>query len=313
MKKNRFMPYLRMMRIDHWIKQLFILPGTAIALLLAKNNITSNIIFNIIVGFAATCFIASANYMINEWLDRGTDKYHPTKKQRPAVSDNVKGSYACLLWLVLTILGMVTGYFINRPFLTALTLLWIMGIVYNVKPLRTKDIPFLDVLTESVNNALRFLLGWFIITAGFLPPSSIILGYWMAGAFLMTIKRFAEYRMIDDKTVASLYRKSFRYYSERSLLISAFFYAMLSIFFSGIFLIKYRVELILFMPFFMGLFCYYFYLSFKEDSSVQKPEKLYHEKGLMAYCLFLLVLFIVLLGIRIPGLDFFVSEKLVKL
>jgi hypothetical protein len=26
------------------------------------------------------------------------------------------------------------------------------GIVYNVKPLRSKDYPYVDVLTESVNN-----------------------------------------------------------------------------------------------------------------------------------------------------------------
>ena len=34
-----------------------------------------------------------------------------------------------------------------------------MGIIYNVKPIRSKDIVFIDVLSESVNNPLRFLLG----------------------------------------------------------------------------------------------------------------------------------------------------------
>ena len=82
---------------------------------------------------------------------------------------------------------------------------------------------------------------------------------------------------------------------------------MCSIFFIGIFLIKYKIELILFVPFFIGLFCYYFYISFSKDSAVQKPEKLYREKGLMIYCIFLVVLFIVLMNIRIEWLDIFLK------
>ena len=49
--------------------------------------------------------------------------------------------------------------------------------------------------------------------------------------------------MIDDKELAEKYRRSFRYYSERSLLISTFFYAICPVFFLGVFLIKYRIEL----------------------------------------------------------------------
>ena len=28
--------------------------------------------------------------------------------------------------------------------------LWVMGCAYNIRPLRTKDVPYLDVLTDSV-------------------------------------------------------------------------------------------------------------------------------------------------------------------
>ena len=188
-----------------------------------------------------------------------------------------------------------------------------MGILYNVKPFRTKDLPFVDVLTESINNAIRLLIGWFIITSVWYPPLSIIIGYWLGGAFLMDIKRFSEYRMIADKTTASLYRKSFAYYDERILLGAAFFYAMASSFFVGIFLIKYRIEFIVLMPFLMGLFCYYLMISYKKDSAAQAPEKLYREKGLMLYVLFLSVLFVVLLKFDIPALACFVSDRLIHI
>ena len=88
---------------------------------------------------------------------------------------------------------------------------------------------------------------------------------------------------------------------------------MCSAFFIGIFLIKYRVELVVFMPFLMALFCYYFWLSFKDDSSVQKPEKLYHETALMIYCAFLIALFAALMLIDIPQLKIFVDSELVRI
>ena len=217
------------------------------------------------------------------------------------------------MWLILTLAGFMLALSVNLPFFVVIAWLWLMGIIYNVEPLRTKDIPVLDVLSESINNAIRLLAGWFIISADTLPPCSLILGYWMGGAFLMAVKRYAEYRMINDPELAGKYRKSFKFYTETFLLISSFFYAMCSVFFTGIFLIKYRVELVLFVPVMIGLFCYYFVLSFKNDSAVQKPEKLYHERGLMIYCAALIIIFVILMIINIPILKIFTGSDLIRL
>jgi 4-hydroxybenzoate polyprenyltransferase len=134
----------------------------------------------------------------------------------------------------------------------------------------------------------------------------------MGGAFLMAAKRFAEYRMIGNKEQAGLYRKSFKHYSEKSLLISAFFYALLSVFFSGIFMIKYRIELLLAIPFLCGLFCLYFNICYKPDSSAQKPEKLFKEKGLMIYVAFFIGLLAMLMLLPIPILHPFLDATLIK-
>ena len=300
--------YIKIMRIDHWIKQLFVLPGFVSALFLGHYAFNCNLFINLLIGLFATSLIASANYVINEYLDAEFDKFHPTKSKRPLVEESVKGSVIWILWFILSVVGLSIGFFvIGKKFFFMELWLLVMGILYNVKPIRTKDISYLDVLSESINNSIRFMLGWFIVPVNIILPISIFLGYWMAGAFLMAIKRYAEYRMINNKKKASLYRKSFKYYNEKTLLVSAFFYAMCAIFFVGIFLIKYKIELILAIPFIVGLFCYYFYISFANDSAVQKPEKLYKERGLMIYCIFLVVLFIVLINIRIEWLDIFLK------
>jgi 4-hydroxybenzoate polyprenyltransferase len=301
------------MRLDHWIKQLFIMPGFVFALVLVDCGGIRNVFMHLITGFLSTCFIASANYVINEWLDREFDKYHPTKKHRSIVEEGADKKVVYILYSCLTVMGICLALTVSKLFCYMELWLWIMGILYNVKPFRTKDIPFLDVLTESVNNAIRLLIGWFIVTAEYYPPVSLVIGYWFAGAFLMATKRFSEYRMINDAELAGKYRKSFRYYTQNSLLLSSFLYAMIANFFVGIFLIKYRVELILFVPFLMGLFCYYFWMSFKEDSAAQRPEKLFREKGLMCYVLGLGMMFIILMCVHIPGLAQFTSIELVSI
>lgn len=305
--------YLRIMRLDHWIKQLFILPGVLVAFGLTKTDLCSTLIIKFVLGFLATCLIASANYVINEWLDAEFDKFHPTKKHRAVVEESCKKGVVYTLYACLTVAGLALAALINAPFFIVECWLWVMGVLYNVKPIRTKDIAYLDVLSESVNNMIRFLLGWFLIDAAHYPPVSIVFGYWMAGAFLMATKRFSEFRMIGDKDLAAQYRKSFRHYTEQSLLISAFFYALIANFFIGIFLVKYRVELLIVIPFLMGLFCYYFKISFEQDSVAQRPEKLIHNKGLMIYVVCLSLLFAAMIFVRIPWLAQLTGVELVPI
>lgn len=310
---NKLASYLKIARFDHWIKQLFILPGIIFAVVLVGINNISISWNNLILGIISTSLIASANYIINEFLDREFDKFHPTKKNRPVVSVNLNPSFIWLEYAIFSVVGLAMAWFTTKFIFYSVFALWVMGLIYNVNPIRTKEIQFIDVLSESLNNAIRLLIGWFIVTNEFLPPVSIILGYWFGGTFLMTAKRFAEYRMIGDKATASLYRKSFKFYNEKKLLISAFFYAMLSVFFSGIFMIKYRIELLVAIPFLCGLFCYYFYICYKPDSSAQKPEKLFKEKGLMIYLVLFIILLIVLMFIPIEALHSFLDTSLLEI
>lgn len=116
----------------------------------------------------------------------------------------------------------------------------------------------------------------------------------------MAMKRYAEYRHIGDPKIAAAYRGSFAYYSEDRLLISLFFYATTCALFAGIFIVRYHPELILFAPLAAGLFAYYMKLGLQPDSPVQNPEKLYRQRGFMAYLIVCTVMFIVLMFTSIP-------------
>lgn len=306
--------YLRIARVDHWIKNLFIIPGVVAAEFLLGVPLSDIGVLSLVLAFGATCLAASANYVVNEWLDAPFDRFHPTKKNRPAVVDGLRPGWVVLEYAILASGSLLLSAPLNGGFRFCLVWLLVMGGLYNVRPFRTKDIPVLDVLSESVNNMIRLLLGWFVVTADVLPPASILLGYWMGGAFLMAVKRFAEYRMIADPAQAGSYRKSFRFYRETTLLDSAFFYAMASTFFSGIFLVKYRMEYLLAMPLMFGLFSMYLHIAFKADSAVQKPEKLYREKRLMLCVGVFVAALVALTYCDIPLLyDLFANAELKRL
>ena len=135
-----------------------------------------------------------------------------------------------------------------------------------------------------------------------MPPLSLLIAYWMVGAYLMALKRFSEYRQFNNPSRAAAYRTSFKYYSKRSLLVSALFYMSASMLFLGAFIMRYRVELILSFPFVALVLAIYFYLAFEHESAVQNPEKLYREPAIVCAVLLCVMVMLALLWIDIPAM-----------
>lgn len=296
-------PYFRIMRTDHWFKNIFMLPGIVAAIAI-KPGFTITLFLSIIFGILSTSLAASANYTINEYLDREFDKKHPKKKNRPCAKGLVRFDLLMIQYFLLCLISLSIGWCICIPFFLTIVFFLIMGIIYNVPPVRSKDKPFIDVLTESVNNPIRFLAGWYIVLSSPLPPSSALLAFWFAGAFLMTTKRFAELRN-NGEDVSKAYRPSFKYYTQDKLMLVMFFHALCAAFFLGILLFKYRIEMIFTFPFFSLLFVGYLHLGFKNDSVVQNPEKLYREWPFLLFGFGLLLWTAFLLLVDIPWLNIF--------
>lgn len=301
-------PYIKIARFGHWIKNVFMIPGIVVAVYARPDLLTSTLFLDIAFALLATGFVASSNYVINELLDAPYDALHPVKRNRPVPSGLVQARLALFLWILLACLGLGFALALGKLFFFVALMLWIMGIVYNIPPLRSKDKPYFDVLSESVNNPLRLLLGWYCTGIEVFPPVSLILAYWMVGAFFMTVKRFAEYRRIGDREIIVRYRRSFKYYDEPKLLIGIIYYAVSFGLFFGIFLMRYRMELILSIPLIAGFIAWYIHLGFLENSPTQYPELLYKQKGFVVYCLMVGCLIQVLLFTDIPILyDLFKS------
>lgn len=298
--------YVQIARFDHWFKNVLVLPGCAFALLLSTHW-PARLWWSIPVTLLVACLVASANYVVNEWLDAATDRFHPLKKDRPSALGQLDGRWVVVEYLAFLVTGLGLAAWVGREVLIVAALFAAMGLVYNVPPIRSKERPYLDVLSESINNPLRLLLGWFCIVDWWIPPASLLFGYWMAGAFLMAIKRFSEMRYLETQEVARAYRTSFGYYTPERLLTFAVFCASIASFFLGVFLVKYRIELLLCLPFLAFGFAWYVHIGMKPDSAAQSPEKLYRERGFSLYMGFLVLLFTLAFLVDIPALEWLLS------
>ena len=288
------------MRLDHSIKNIFLLPGIIVAISLVHPRARELPFRSIVAGILAVTLIACSNYVLNEILDAPFDRLHPQKCMRPAALRLLTLPVAYAQWLLMMAAGILLAVSVSPRFALAATGLWIMGCVYNIPPLRTKDVAYLDVLTEAINNPLRLLLGWYMITQVIAPPVSLLCASWMLGCYFMGLKRFSELREIGSRSLAAAYRTSFARYTERALLTSVVFYASLGMLMFGVFVVRYRMELVLSFPLIALLMAMYFDLSFRDGSAVQHPEKLYRERRLMITALATSMLMISLLSVHIP-------------
>ena len=295
-------PYVQVARPDHWFKNVFMLPGSLLVLNATAGFGDPALAWRIPLALAAACLVASSYYVLNDILDAPSDARHPVKRSRPIPSGRARLPIAYVEWVVLAAAGFGMAALIGGRFLLTIVALWLMSLVYNVRPIRAKDRTYLDVLVEAVNNPLRLAMGWYATGTTLAVPVSITLAFWMLGGFFMAVKRFAEYRHLDDRERAAAYRASFRGYTEERLLVLAIFCAVAFGLFLGIFLIRYRIELLLIVPFVAGLIAWYIHLGFRSDSPTRDPEQLYREPYFMAFIVLCVLVGLLALNVDLPWL-----------
>ena len=115
---SRWKAHLAIARLDHWTKNVFILPGIVIPVSLDHSLFNKALIGRIVIGVLATSFVTSSNYVINEVLDAPFDRLHPSKKNRPAACGLVNIPLAYVQWLFLLALGLGLAMLLGSSGLT---------------------------------------------------------------------------------------------------------------------------------------------------------------------------------------------------
>ncbi len=289
--------YLRALRLERWPRSLAIFSGCAVYVFLGKGEFDwagwPASAVRALAAFLLTWGISTANYVINEIVDLAFDIHHPSKRLRPLVAGEIRKGPFAGLGLVLTVvcLGLAIAVFDVRFFL-ALAGLLAAGIVYNVKQIRTKDLPFLDTISESAIIPLRFLIGWYAIApTGPFPPIAVLLSWWAFGNFLMVAKRLSEFRFLKEK--AADYRTSQKRYTKNKLLAGMILSAAVCLTAFLVFAGQARLSsFFLIAPFLVGFFLLIFRKTLREAEVMEEPEKLLGQPLFAVYTLLLLGMFV---------------------
>jgi 4-hydroxybenzoate polyprenyltransferase len=277
---------------------LAIFVGTASFFLLNREQTlslsSSVILLRCLIIFLLTWAISTANYIINEIVDAPFDIHHPTKKNRPLIKGEINKSPFLVFGLALSLLSLTAAFlFFNTGFFFSLLALLVAGFIYNLSPIRTKDIPFLDSISESANNPIRFLIGWFAFAqTQTLPPLSLLLCWWAFGNFLMVAKRLSEFRFL--KKDAGNYRASLKKYSKNSLLLGMGL--SVAVFFSAFFYfaISYKLQSFYYLsPLLLFYFMIFFKHTLQKKEVMEEPERLLKNPLFASYTLFLVIIFFI--------------------
>ncbi|MCP5047181.1 MAG: UbiA family prenyltransferase [bacterium] len=289
--------YIDSLRLERWPRSLAIIPGFIAYLVLTPDALKGadypDMLLRLFVAFLLTLFISTANYIINEITDAPHDAYHPSKKHRPLVNNQISIKILMTLWALLVAVSMVTAYLFyqNTYFLIGLTALLIAGILYNVPPVRVKDIPYLDSTLESANNPIRFLIGWHILAVSF-PPVSLLLSWWAFGNFLMVGKRVAEKKFLTAEESHG-YRRSLRKYKLHSLIIFMRVNALIFLLTFAWFAVESKLNSFLYsIPFIVFYLFMFMKKSVQDIEGAEEPEKLLKNPYFALYTLFLAAIFI---------------------
>ena len=151
--------YLSLLRPKHWIKNAFIF----LPLFFSGEIFNVEKLLSCLTGFMAFSFIASAVYILNDYMDIEADKKHPVKCSRPLASGAVSKKAAITLFLICVALGFAVAALVKLKFLFVLMLYFAMNLGYS---LGLKNISVLDIVLVAMGFVLRIKAGGVIALIG---------------------------------------------------------------------------------------------------------------------------------------------------
>jgi len=100
-------------------------------------------------------------YIINDILDKQNDSKNPAKCKRPIASGKVTVKLSIVICVCLITVGIILAFILSRKFFVISGLILLNNFFYSIYP-RIKNIPYLNMGSNSLNYGLRYLGGAFL-------------------------------------------------------------------------------------------------------------------------------------------------------
>ncbi len=195
---------LTLMRPYQWIKNILLFAPLFFS---GKNK--ADDFKNACYAMLCFCVCSSLGYILNDWMDREDDSYHPRKKKRPICSGKVSGTDATILSVILIIITIAFLMTFNLPkmFIHCLFLYMLLTFSYS---LRIKDIVILELFAVSFGFVLRVLAGGAACSIN--VSSWLFMTVFFISVMISVAKRISEFDVLGHDQ-AILHRKSQKGYS----------------------------------------------------------------------------------------------------
>lgn len=146
---------IKLLRPHQYIKNLFVF-----APLFFSFNFVLDDVINTFIVFILFSLIASSIYVLNDYMDIEEDKQHPKKKFRPLASGKVSKNSAKILFLLLSVISLISAYFLNTNLFLVLIIYFILNVAYSLK---LKHITIVDIFIIATGFVLRLFAGASVI------------------------------------------------------------------------------------------------------------------------------------------------------
>lgn len=196
MPTSRARAYLSILRPSQWVKNVFVLAP----LLMTPSAINPLHLRLTLLGVLAFCLMASATYVLNDWMDRDADRMHPDKRHRPIAAGIISPRSGMILVALLGGTGLALSLALSPPFALITAAYFAMTTAYS---LRLKHVSILDIMILSAGFVLRLEGGALLSTITL--SVWIILCTWLLALFLAVAKRRDDLvRGLDENHRGSL-------------------------------------------------------------------------------------------------------------
>ena len=188
--------WLRLLRPRQWAKNTLLLLPFAFTVNLAwdpSDPVGALAILRFAgLGFLAFCALASAGYIINDFLDMTRDRAHPSKRLRPLASGRVSPTLAVFVAGFLFAIGVAGTFFINLP--TGLVGVGYVALTLSYSTF-LKHVLILDVIAVAGGYVLRVFAGAVAIDVPISPW--LYLCAILGALFIAIAKRRAEVQVLE--------------------------------------------------------------------------------------------------------------------
>ncbi|QSZ40923.1 decaprenyl-phosphate phosphoribosyltransferase [Sulfurimonas aquatica] len=175
-----FKEYIKLFRIQQYIKNLFIF----LPLFFALKITDTDLLLNAAIAFTAFSLTASAVYTLNDYHDIEEDKKHPKKKSRPLASGAISKHQAIVIMCILFVVGIALMYSLSVQAMAILIAYVLMNIAYS---LYLKHIAILDVTIIATGFVLRLFIGSAV--TGIVLSMWIVIMTFLLALFMALAKR----------------------------------------------------------------------------------------------------------------------------